>query len=229
MQKHFEVELEDLKKTIIKMASLVDEMVEDAFTALTNCDTELCQSIFSRDREVDAYDVLIQTKIENIFALFQPVAIDLRYLITALMVNNQLERCGDIAVNIAQRVAPTKDVKSLLIETEIFDMGKNARQMVKDAIDSFINKDIELARSIGAKDNIVDSYNKKIFRKIISKMASDKDIIEPAAHLLILSRHIERLADHATNIAEDVIFMIEAKIVTHMHKLGNLNMSKESK
>ncbi|MCR4416480.1 MAG: phosphate signaling complex protein PhoU [Ignavibacteria bacterium] len=221
MHKHFETELESLKTNITKMASLVDEMVEEAFIALKESNIELCKKIKARDREIDAYDNLIKTQCENILALFQPFAIDLRFILTALMVNNQLERCGDIAVNITQRVKPLMDYKFLLEESKVFEMGEFAKQMFKDAIDSFINRDSKLAEQIGDKDNIVDSYNKNIFRFLVDKMKTNNELIEPASHLMILSRHIERLADHSTNIAEDVIFMVNAEIVSHKHKLGH--------
>jgi phosphate transport system protein len=221
MQKHFETELESLKTNISKMASLVDEMVENAFFALKESDLEMCKKIKARDREIDAYDNLIKTQCENILALFQPFAIDLRFILTALMMNNQLERCGDIAVNITQRVKPLMDYKFLLEESKIFEMGEVARQMFKDAIDSFFNRDAKLAEQIGEKDNIVDGYNKSIFRFLIEKMKTNPELIEPASHLMILSRHIERLADHSTNIAEDVIFMLKAEIISHKHKLGS--------
>lgn len=220
MQKHFETELEALKTNITKMASIVDEMVQEAFIALKDENLELCKKIKARDREIDAYDNLIKTQCENILALFQPFAIDLRFILTALMVNNQLERCGDIAVNITQRVKPLMNYKTLVEESKILEMGEIAKQMFKDAIDSFINRDSKLAEQIGEKDNIVDNYNKSIFRFLVDKMKTNSDLIEPASHLIILSRHIERLADHSTNIAEDVIFMVNAEIVSHKHKLG---------
>lgn len=219
MQKHFEAELESLKTNIYKMASLVDEMVENAFIALRTGDLVLCSKIKSRDREVDAYDNLIKTQCENILALFQPFAIDLRFILTALMVNHQLERCGDISVNIIQRVKPLLNYGNLLKEAKVFEMGDMARKMFRDAIDSFINQDIKLAEEIGEQDNIVDNFNKQMFYLLIEKMKSNPELIEPSAHLIVLSRHIERLADHSTNIAEDVIFMIRAEIVTHKHKL----------
>lgn len=219
MQKYFETELENLKTNLIKMASLVDEMIEESLAAFEKYDLEAHARIRIKDREVDAYDNLIKISVENILALFQPVAIDLRFIIAALMINHQLERCGDIAVNIAQRIAPLSKFDKLVAESNIYEMGKKAREMIKDAIDSFINGDTNLATSIGQKDNEVDSLNKSIFKSMVEKMKSDSSVIEPSAHLIILSRHIERLADHATNIAEDVIFLINAQIVSHKHKL----------
>jgi phosphate transport system protein len=222
MLTNFVEAIEDLKTDIIKMASLVDEMVEDAFSSIENNIEVNSDSIKFRDRQVDKYDNLIKTKCENIFALFQPVATDLRFIITTLMINNQLERCGDIAVNISNRIKRLKENKELFIESNFINMAKQARLMVKEAIDSFINKDIELARSIGDKDKMVDSYNKSIFKYLVSKMNSDSSLIEPSSHMLILSKHIERLADHATNIAEEVVFLIDAEIVAHKKKLSKM-------
>jgi phosphate transport system protein len=219
MQKKYIKEIDELKSSIIKMASQVDEMVGDAFSAIEKNDVKISESIKARDIQVDKFDNLIKEKCENIFALFQPVASDLRFLITSLMINNQLERCGDIAVNISKRVDKLKEYRKLITESNLTTMGLAARLMVKDAIDSFINKDAKLAYSIGEKDKIVDSYNKSIFNILVEKMTADKSLIEPSAHLLILSKHIERLADHATNIAEEVIFLIDAEIIAHKNKL----------
>lgn len=222
MLTNFVEAIEDLKTDIIKMASLVDEMVEDAFSSIENNIAVNFDSIKFRDRQVDKYENLIKTKCENIFALFQPVATDLRFIITILMINSQLERCGDIAVNISNRIKRLKENRELFIESDLINMAKQARLMVKEAIDSFINKDIELARCIGEKDKIVDSYNKSIFKYLVSKMNSDSSLIEPSSHMLILSKHIERLADHATNIAEEVVFLIDAEIVAHKKKLSEM-------
>jgi phosphate transport system protein len=220
MLTNFSTAIDDLKTDIIKMASIVAEMVEDAFYLIEKKTIENADSLKLKDRYVDKYDNLIKAKCENIFALYQPVATDLRFIITTLMINNQLERCGDIAVNISKRIEKLTNQKKLFTESNIIDMGRQARLMVKDAIDSFINKDIEHARSIGDKDKIVDRYNKSIFQFLVDKMNSDSALIEPASHMLILSKHIERLADHATNIAEEVIFLIDAEIVAHKKKLS---------
>jgi len=234
MQEHFMAEVESLKTNLIKMASLVDEQVERAINSLATGNIELCKGVKARDLEVDAYDNLIQAQCENILALFQPVAADLRFIISALMINNQLERCGDIAVNIAQRVKKiwksipqVNEFGSLIVETQINEMGKQARQMLKNAIDSFIYSDTQLADSVIKNDEIVDNLNKQAFQILVSKMQSNNNLIEPAAHLIVLTRHIERLADHATNIAEDLVFYVEAKIISHKKKLQKLE-KKES-
>ncbi|MCX6151099.1 MAG: phosphate signaling complex protein PhoU [Ignavibacteriales bacterium] len=222
MQEHFIKEVEGLKTNLIKMASLVDEQVERAINALETGDIELCRGIKARDLEIDAYDNLVLTQCENILALFQPVATDLRFIMSALLINNQLERCGDIAVNIAQRVKKTGEHHQLIIESQILDMGKHAKEMVKDAIDSFVNLNIGQAEKVLSREEIVDKLNKSIFKFLIAKMQAEPTLIEPGAHLIVLTRHIERLADHATNIAEDLIFHVNAEIIAHRKKLKNL-------
>ncbi|MEW6701874.1 MAG: phosphate signaling complex protein PhoU [Bacteroidota bacterium] len=222
MQEHFNQEIESLKTNLIKMASLVDEQAGKAFNALETGNVELCRGVKAKDLEVDAYDNLISTQCENILALFQPVATDLRFIMSALMINNQLERCGDIAVNIAQRVKKTREHHSLIIESQILEMGHSAKEMLKDSIDSFIHNNIELANKVINSDENVDNLNKQIFKFLVAKMQSEPQLIEPCAHLIVLTRHIERLADHATNIAENLVFYVEAKIIAHKKKLEKL-------
>lgn len=223
MKEHFTKEIENLRTNLIKMASLVDDQVENAINSLETGNRELCRGIKAKDLEIDAYDNLIMTQCENYLALFQPVATDLRFVMSVLMINNQLERCGDIAVNIAQRVKKTIDYHDLILESQIVTMGKKAREMVKNAIDSVMNRDINMAGNVLEDDKIVDKLNKDIFKFLIAKMQSDPSVIEPCSHLIVLARHIERLADHATNIAEDLIFYVNAKIITHGKKLHLLD------
>ncbi|MGE5681285.1 MAG: phosphate signaling complex PhoU family protein [Bacillota bacterium] len=131
------------------------------------------------------------------------------------MINNQLERWGDIAVNIANRVKKTKEFHDLIIESKIVEMGKRARLMVKEAIDSFIDRSTEMAYKVLSSDEVVDNQNKEIFNFLIAKMQSDNLLIEPASHMIVLARQIERLADHATNIAENLVFYVDAEFISH--------------
>ena len=224
MERHFEKELEELKTTINKMASIVDDQVENSFKVMEDSGVRLFKEIKQRDREVDAYDNLIMAQCENLLALYQPVATDLRFILTAIKIDSQLERCGDIAVNIAQRVKKTENFRDIIVQTDLPDMAKITREMVKDAITSFINCDSELAKTIWKKDDIVDDYNKKIFKQLVEKIKSNPEITEACAHLIVLSRQIERLADHATNISEDVIFLVEAEIIAHQKKLSGYQL-----
>ena len=220
MQQHFNEEIENLKTSLIKMANLVDEQVERVFTALETGDYKLCKGIKAKDLEIDIYDNLIQTQCENILALFQPVAIDLRFILSTVMTDLELERCGDIAVNIAQRVKKTGDMQSLIKESQILDMGQKAKEMIKNAIKAFIQDDIEIAKKVLESDDVVDDFNKQIFGFLVERMKSDNAAIEPCSHLIVLTRNIERLADHATNIAENLVFYLEAKNIKHQRKLN---------
>ncbi len=228
MQDNFNQQIENLKINLIKMASLVDEQAEKAFTALETGNVELCRGIKAKELEVNIYDNLIQTQCENILALFQPVAVDLRFIISVMMINNQLERCGDIAVNIAQRVKKTNEHHSLIAETQILEMGKQAREMLKNAIDSFINNNIDLANKVIESDESVDKFNKQIFKALVLKMQNETQLIEPCAHLIVLTRHIERLADHATNIAENLVFYVNARIIAHKKKFEKWGVSDQT-
>ncbi|HNR68124.1 MAG TPA: phosphate signaling complex protein PhoU [bacterium] len=218
MQNHFNQELANLKKNIQQMAELVDVQLEFAMQAMQTGNLELCKFVRNRDREIDAYDNLIQAQCENIIALFQPVAGDLRFIMTSLMINSQLERCGDIAVNIVKRVQKTLQKRDLLTDSGIQKLGSLARSMARDAIEAFMNNNLELAGKVIARDDEVDQQCRNTFHWLIDKMQSDAQLVEPGAHLIVLSRQLERLADHATNIAEDVIFLIEARIVAHQKK-----------
>lgn len=220
MQEHFNQEIESLKSNLIRMASIVDDMVEKSITALETGDIDLCKGIKAKDLEVDAYDNLVQTQCENVLALFTPFATDLRFVMSALMINNQLERCGDIAVNIAQRVKKTVAFNSLIKESQILEEAQRAREMLKKAIDSFIHNNSELANEVLSSDEAVDKLNKQNFKFLVAKMQEDRSIVEAGAHLIILTRQIERLADHATNIAENLVFFVEARVVTHFKKMN---------
>ncbi len=215
MRRFFEEQLDQLRTNIIKMGSVVEEQIDFAITALEQSNVELARIVIERDNKVDEYDNLIDRQCENIFAMTQPVAIDLRLLMSALKMNNELERVGDIAKNIAERITSLRDHADLIRRTKILEMAAIARQMVKHAIDSFVNNDPALARDVCRNDDAVDDLDREIFQSLVTEMKTNHAVIEPAAHIMILSRHIERLADHATNIAEDVIFLVDAKIIKH--------------
>ncbi len=215
MQKHFSQEMDDLKAALQQMVNLVDEQVSNAISALESGDAQLCRVVKERDKQVDAYENLIKAQCENLFALFQPVAVDLRAILTALIVSSELERCGDIAVNIANRTRKTVDHHELVLESQVIPMAKQAQSMLQQVIASYINMDGEQARTVLAMDDVVDGFNKSIFAFLIDKMKSNAVCIEPGAHLIVLTKQLERMADHVTNIAENVIFLIEARIVAH--------------
>ena len=215
MARHFEMELDQLRTMLIRMGSLVEEQIECGVKALTEADESLAKLVIDRDKKVDEYDNAIDQQCMRIFALTQPVAIDLRLLMAALKINNELERIGDIAVNLAERVPPLLSFKEMVQSTRLREMAHAAREMVKGAIDSFVNNDPSLADKVLKSDDLIDSIDQQMFQLMVSKMKESPKFIEPAVHLVILSRHLERLADHATNIAEDVIFLVNARIIKH--------------
>ncbi len=215
MPRHFETELDLLRTTLIRMGSLVDEQIEFGVRAMLEANESFAAVVIERDKRVDAFDNEIDRQCMQIFALNQPVAMDLRLLMSALKINNELERIGDIAVNLAERVAPLLAYSDFIKKTSMGVMATAARGMVRDAIDSFVNNDPALAKKILASDDMIDDFDREIFGLMMQEMKRDSKLIEPAAHMMIVSRHIERLADHATNIAEDVIFLVNAKIIKH--------------
>ncbi len=215
MERHFDQELGTLRTTLTKMADLVDDQLSRSYHALFNADLDAAMWVIERDRQVDDFDTRIEQDCQRLFALGQPVAVDLRLLIAVLKINTQLERIGDIAVNIAERVDPLMNHVGFLKGTKVPEMAEIARIMVGDSIAAFMSNDAPLAQRVLLSDDVVDSMNRAIFNACVDQMRRRDDIVEAAAHILILSRHIERLADHATNIAEGVIFLVDAKLVQH--------------
>jgi phosphate transport system protein len=215
MHRHFEDELETLRSQLIRMGSLVDEQVDAAIRALTESNHELAKFVIDREQRVNELDLMIEGQCQLIFALAQPVAVDLRLLLAAMRMNNDFERIGDIAVNIAERVEPLEGYSSLLDQVDAFEMISTSRAMLTEVLNAFIHSDAAIARTIFEKEDRVDELNRKIFYNLIDAMKSDPVLIEPGAHLMALLRHVERLADHSTNIAEDVIFIAEAKLMRH--------------
>ena len=215
MERHFEHELDQLKTNLIRMGNIVDAQLENACDSLFGGNLPLAKEVIRNDAEVDALDTQIDRQCLGIFALTQPVAIDLRLLMSALKINSQLERIGDIAVNIAERVEPLQGQLGFLKETRLSEMAEIARIMVRDSLDSFVRNDVALATRVLASDDVVDNLDRQIFYHLIAVMEEHHDLIAPASHMLILGRHLERMADHATNIAEDVIFLVQARMVKH--------------
>jgi phosphate transport system protein len=215
MHRHFEHSLEELKETLVVMGSLVDRQIDSAAHALFSGDTRVAQEVIGRDGTVDDFDTRVDALCQSILALNQPVAGDLRLLMAALRINTQLERIGDIAVNIAERVEPLAGSTALIRTTRLAEMLQIARIMVTDSLSAFLNGDPALARRVMETDFVVDDLDRHIFRHLVHAMEVTPSLIPVGAHMLMLSRHIERLADHATNIAEDVIFLVDARSVRH--------------
>lgn len=221
MYQYLEEELDQLRTRIIKMGSLVEEQIELAFKSLYEQNLELASIVIERDDKVDKYDVKIDKQCQRIFALTQPVAIDLRLIMSAMNINNDLERMGDIAVNIAERTINFIGYQDLLERIQLPEMTKKVQSIVKGAIDSFVNNDAEMASEIIKLDRVIDKAYEDIFERLIQEMSENKQLIKPCSHAITLLRNIERLADHSTNVAEDVIFLVDAKIIKHRKSADN--------
>lgn len=218
MDRLLDEHLEKLKTRVLKMCSLVDEQVQFAIKAFETEDMELAQSVIDRDKKVNKYDVKIDKICQKIFALAQPVAMDLRYIMSSLTINNNLERIGDIAVNIAENVLLLKQKPGFYDHTKLEEMFKITMEMLKNAIDAFIGSNAELAKKVILSDDIVDKLNSDNHLILKNIMKQNSDNIEPAIALLVISRELERLADHSTNIAEDVFFIVESQLIKHKYE-----------
>jgi phosphate transport system protein len=215
MQRHFHEELDQLKQTLLAMAALVEDQIRRAMQALVERDDDLARQVIDRDRAVNAYDLEVDEKCVELLALHQPAASDLRFLTTAMKIVTDLERIGDQAVNIAQRARELNLEPQLKPYIDLPRMADAAQRMVKESLDAFVARDTELARRVCADDAPVDALNHQIFRELLTFMMEDPKTIPRAIRLILIARFIERVADHATNIAEMVIYMVESKMVRH--------------
>jgi len=218
MERLLDEHIEKLKTRVIKMCSLVDEQVQSAIKSVEEENLELAQQVIEKDTKVDKYDNKIDKICQKIFALTQPVAMDLRLIMSSLTINNNLERIGDIAVNIAEYAIMIKKKPAFLNQTNLEEMFKVSKQMLKDAIDAYIGGNETLAKSVIESDNKLDQLNFDNHKILIDIMKQNPDNIEPGIALLVMSRQLERLGDHCTNIAEDVFFIVEARLVKHKYE-----------
>ncbi len=215
MQRHFHEELETLKQTLLAMGGLVEDQIRRVLRALVERDSDLAQEVIDRDREVNSYDVEVDEKCVELLALHQPTAGDLRFITTAMKIVTDLERIGDQAVNIGQRVLELNREPQLKPYIDLPRMAEQAQRMVKESLDAFVARDTELARQVCGEDDAVDALKEQIFRELLTFMMEDPKTIPRAIRLILISRFLERVADHATNIAEMVIYMVESKMVRH--------------
>jgi phosphate transport system protein len=215
MQRHFHEELEALKQTLLAMGGLVEDQIRRVMRALIERDDALAQEVIERDQQVNAYDVEVDETCVSLLALHQPAAVDLRFITTAMKIVTDLERMGDQAVNIAQRVLELNREPQLKPYIDLPRMAEKAQRMVKESLDAFVARDTELARKVCAEDAEVDALKEQLFRELLTFMMEDARTIPRAIRLILISRFLERLADHATNIAEMVIYLVDAKMVRH--------------
>ena len=215
MQRHFHEELGALKQTLLAMGGLVEDQIRRVIRALVERDDVQARDVIDRDREVNAYENEIDEKCVELLALHQPAAGDLRFLTTAMKIVTDLERIGDQAVNIAQRALELNHEPQLKPYIDLPRMAERAQRMVKESLDAFVARDTALARRVCEADAEVDALKEQIFRELLTFMMADPTTIPRAIRLILISRFLERVADHATNIGEMVIYLVESKIVRH--------------
>jgi len=215
MNRTLEEGLDKLKTRLIRMGSLVEEQVEFAMRAILEGNQALAQVVIERDDKVDKLDLKIDKQCQRIFALTQPVASDLRLLLAAIKINNELERIGDQAVGTAFIASQSPGTVELAQMVDLKQLTSNVHRLFKTSIDSFINNDPELAAHLIPADSTIDTIRTEVQNRIIEVMKNDPSRIDDGAQLLICTHQIGRMADHATNIAENVIFLVRAKLVRH--------------
>ena len=218
MERHFETEMQSLKNRLLSMGAMVEERVHQAVLALMERNADSADRIIAGDVEVNELQIEVDDRCLKLLALQQPMASDLRLITAAMKINADLERIGDQAVNIAENSLKLMNAPPLKPIIDLPRMAEIAEGMTRDSLDAFVRKDPMLARSVLARDDEVDALKDTIFRVLLTYMMADPGTIERALSLILVSRNLERIADHATNIAEDVIFVVEAKDVRHHHE-----------
>ena len=208
-------EIEKLKKMLLALMAVVEENLSKAVLALENRDRKLAKEVIDEDERIDQMEVDLEEEGLKILALYQPVAIDLRFIISALRTNNELERIGDTAVNIAERATFLCGEPPLNIPVDLVSMAVKAQEMLRMSLDAFVNMDKDLAAKVIKMDDEVDEMNREAFKVVYKTIKEIPDRAEALIHTLSATRHLERIADHATNIAEDVVYLVEGEIIRH--------------
>ncbi len=209
-------ELEHLKEMLLKMAALVEAAIKGSVASLVGRDSELARNVIKEDHKINAYDVHIDEEGVRLLALKQPMGKDLRFITTAMKITTDLERIGDNAVNIAERALELNQEPLLKPYIDIPRMSRIAQGMVRDTIDAFVNEDVRLAKDVIMRDDSVDDLNEMVWKELMFIMIQDPTTVSRAVKITYISKYLERIADHATNIAETVIYMVEGRIIRHM-------------
>ncbi len=215
MLRHFDEELEQLRATLLRMGGLAEKQLHDALQALTARDSALAERVIEDDHRVNALDVEIDEECIRLLALHQPAARDLRLITTAMKIASELERIGDLAESISTRTIELNEEPQLKPYIDIPRMGNWACVMVKESLDAFLNRDVQLAEKVLKDDDFVDDLMGQLFRELLSYMIEEPRTISRAIRLLFVAKSIERVADHATNIAELVVYLVQGKIIRH--------------
>ena len=215
MPVHLKREIDNLKKKILQLGARVEESLSKAVRSFRERDAEMAADVIEKDHLVDALEVEIEEDCLKILALYQPVAIDLRFLVAVLKINNDLERIGDLSVNIAERARTMARKKRLPIPSELQKMQEHAQAMLGESLDALVNLDAKLAIQVCAMDDELDQMNRNMYEMIKKELYKSAENSYHYIHLLTVSRQLERIGDQATNISEDVVYMIEGRIIRH--------------
>jgi len=214
-ERHFDQELKHLNEKLFEMARQVEEAIGRAVKALVDREPKIAEEVIRADTTINFLEIEIDELCLKLLALQQPLAVDLRFIASALKINNDLERIGDQAVNIAERTLDLLKQPLLKPLIDIPRMATLAQKMVKDSLDAFVNRDTKLARDVCERDDEVDDLNDQIFRELLTYMMQDPKTISRAVDLILVGRHLERIADLATNICEDVVYLVDGKMIKH--------------
>ncbi len=215
MSKHLERDLENLQKEILTLAASVEEMIYKAIRALQEREVDLARQVIAGDSLIDQQENQVEEECLKLLALHQPVAVDLRRIAAVLKINTDLERMADLAGDIAERALVLARPPFIAIPDDLQRMTDLTTSMVRQSLDAFVNLDSRLARRVCRLDDEVDRYNREIIGEIIDRLRTSPELVEPGMSLFSATRHLERIADHATNIAEDVVYLVEGEIIRH--------------
>jgi len=215
MERLFDEELTKLKERLLRMGGLVEEAIEHAIEALKDQREDTAAEVFKHEAEINLLDVEIDEMCLRLLALRQPMASDLRFITSAMRIGVDLERMGDLAVNIAEQAVELAKLPLLKPLIDIPRMARMAQAMVRDSLNAFVNRDADLAQEVCCRDDEMDALNHQIFRELLTYMMEDPGTIKRAVALMLVGRHLERIADHATNVGEDVIYMVRGKTIKH--------------
>ena len=215
MERHMQREIDKLKRRLLELSAEVENDVRMAVRAVENREPALAETVLSREAQINATEVEVEEECLKILALYQPVAADLRYINAVLKINQDLERIGDLAVHIAERGLFLCQQPRIDIQFRLGTMADKTQAMLKNVLDAFVNLDEAAARAVCAADGEIDAIHREIFQQVKTAVTGNAQLFEPLLQILHISRHLERIADHATNIAEDLIYLIEGRIVRH--------------
>jgi phosphate transport system protein len=220
--RHFVEELEQLKTKLLEMSSLVEAAIQRSISAVIHKDRSAAEQVFRNEERINEIEIEIDEFAINLLALQQPMAADLRLIVAALKINTDLERMGDLSVNIAQRATSLMEEPVIKPMIDIPHIAGLVQSMVRKALDAFVSRDADLARSVLASDDAVDSLRSACYHELVSFMEKDPQNIRQALDLLAVTRNLERIADHSTNIAEDVLFLVKGVDVRHRSEVSHL-------